>query len=418
MTVGEVRRASGVRRGEDGQSGVTAIAATRPRAVAAVHELPRAVLTDLLASRSPAGGPDAVERALTAADWPALVADANRHTVGVLLLQRLRELGAERALPDGVAAAWEADRRHARLQHILQLRDAHALSAGLTDAGIAHAFMKGFAYRLELYRPSWVRIGGDVDVLIDRRHVARARGIAQDLGFSQARFSDDHQRMWRASQTEIREAEAAHHELAEFNKDHYLDNAPEWLLEPPFVLRSPFAYAYRGRDPVMRSSIDMHWALHFLFEHFDVLEEVHGADAGSGPLPVVSREWSIIFSAFKLYYESFDRPRFGFTHVADLIALSGAPGLRWSLVDDVARGAGIGAALFYTLGACEGLTARRLVPAELMQAWSTVDEPASSRPGSPNLDFGDFVPYLVGRRSAGGIGAPADPAGGAHDVHV
>lgn len=372
-----------------------------------LHDLPRRLLADLLSSSPLAppanGGP--LLSILTDVDWHLVAQEANRHTIGVLLLTRLDELALTHVLPADVARAWEADRRHARLQHLLQLRDALAISAAFTDAGITHAFMKGFAYRTFLYAPAWVRIGGDVDVLIDRAQIPAARTLMHDLGFIQARFLPDHQRFWTASSAEIKEAEDAHHELAEFNKDHILENAPEWLLVPPFERRTPFAYAFRGAEPVMRSSVDVHWALHLLLADFDPLARRHVVEVAGTRLPVLGREWSLIMSAFKLYFEAFDRPRFGLTHIADLVALcTSTEDIDWSLVSEVVARTGLEAALFYTLGACERVVSGALAPARLMDAWAAIGEEASLPLGAANLDFGDFLPYLVGTRTAGALG--------------
>lgn len=366
-----------------------------------LHHLPRRALLGLLTPNSPA---TLLSRADFAdVNWASLAADADRHVVGVMAYQRLLDHGLDDLLPPDVVDRWRADLHHARLQHAIQLQDATAVSQALSARGVAHAFTKGFAYRSWLYSRPWVRIGGDVDLLVGAADLELARWIVAGLGFRQVKFAVDHQRFWHASQEEIASVEAEHYELAEFNTDHFLVNAPEWVGEPPFVARSPFAFGVRAGRPVLHSSVDIHWALHFVFAEFDPLASAQVATpAGGEALPFLGPEWSILISAFKLYFEAFDRPGFGFTHVADLAALlmSDAP-VDWEAIGEIAAATNIGPALLYTLGACRDLIGEDPVPSELTEQWSSVTPEGKAAGDTPNRDFGDFVPYLVGHRSPG-----------------
>jgi hypothetical protein len=345
-------------------------------------------------------------------DWSSLAADADRHNVGVLVRQRLTESGQSQALPDAVAGRWLADAQHAALQHGLQRRDATAVSEALTRAGIRHAALKGFAYASRLYEPSWVRFGGDVDILVDRDNVDRVRRLMGDLGFTQAKFSADHQQYWSATPQEILAVESQHYELAEFNKEIRLQNAPEWLLSPTFTRRSPFGFGANGaQQPVFYSSIDVHWALHFVFANASPLDAVR---EDSGSVPILSHEWNLVFSLFKLYFEAFDRPRFGFTHVADIRALLDSGEIDWDRVDALVSRFGLEAAAYYTIACCESLSAEPSAPQDALRRWSDIGDPQGSS-AAANLDFGDFIPYLTGSRAVAGFGSsdrPRSRAGG------
>jgi len=365
-----------------------------------LFELSRNELRALLRAR-PATSSIAPTRTLAGWDWADLAEDANRHNVGVLVRQRIADAGQQDALPAEVAAAWLADARHAALQHGLQLRDAFAVSEELTRAGIRHAFVKGLAYALSLYEPHWLRFGGDVDLLIDRENVETVRQLMRKFHFAQAKFQEDHQQFWPATAAEIRAVENQHYELAEFNKYVELLSPPPWLLAEPFTPRSPFGFGRHGDRLMFCSSIDAHWALHFLFADSRPLDEVRKLDSG---LPVLSPEWSLVYSVFKLYVEVFDRPRYGFTHVADIVALLNAGGIDWDRLAQLVENHGLQAAAYYTLSACQELADAPTVPDSLIERWSVIAAP-DEQPGK-SIDFGPFVPYLAGSRAAVSLGAP------------
>ncbi|MFL6163798.1 MAG: nucleotidyltransferase family protein [Jatrophihabitantaceae bacterium] len=367
-----------------------------------LYEVPQGALRALLRAR-PVKSVIAANRVLKTWDWQGLADDANGHNVGVLIYQRLTEAGQLDAVPDEVAAAWLADARHAALQHGLQLRDALAVSAEFEREGIRHAFVKGLAYAVSLYEPRWVRFGGDVDVLVDRENIERVRTLMKKFYFTQAKFSPDHQKFWTASPEEIRAVENQHYELAEFNKWVELLDPPEWLLTEPFVPRSPFGFGWRSDKPFFCSSIDVHWALHFLFADSGPLDEVRQTDAG---IPVLSPEWSLIYSIFKLYVEAFDRPRFGFTHVSDIVSLLATDIVDWNKVDQLVQQHGLEAAAYYTLASCQALAGTATVPEQFMQRWSAIAPPDDQQSSRLPIDFGDFVPYLAGDRSVRSLGAP------------
>lgn len=366
-----------------------------------LYELPRDVVAGLLAATPPAKPRGRPLPALKSADWQALAADANRHAVGILVHERLRNHGLDELVPEDVAASWRADSLHAQLQHQLQSRHALEISTIFDERGLEHAFLKGFAYRHAFYDPAWVRVGGDVDVLVRREDVESARAIIKSLGFTQAKFSLDHQRYWRASPLEIAEVEDRHYELAEFNKVVRLTNPPKWLLAAPFVQRSPFAFGTRGSAPVLHSSIDVHWTLHFVFARSQPLDDIHRTMTSEGmSIPVLSVEWNLLFSMFKLYVEVFDRPGFGFTHLSDLIGLLQLnEEIKWDWIYEAVSRHKLEAAAYYTFSAAEQLLDDQFVPAPIMDAWTGIAPPDENPREGPSLDFGNFLPFLVGFRS-------------------
>lgn len=392
---------------------------------ARLHELPGELLALILRSRPPRA-----RGTLTATredvDWEALSRDVASHALVPLVWARLGDLGARAHLPPDVARRWELDARHARLQAAIQTRDAVQVSLALRRRGIRHAFFKGFGYGRWLYQPSWARVGADVDLLIERPAVEAARAAMRELGFVQASATLDYRDFRPATPEEIRSTEAAHHELGQFARAYRLTDAPPWLFAPEWVRRPPYTFEKRGGDVYANVVFDVHWALHFLFEHERPLEGARTVEVPGGRVPVLGTAWSILASAFKLYFEAFDRPYYGFHHLADLAALLGeqpAPE-EWETVAATAGRHDLQPALFYTLSAAERILGRPAIPGPLRREWSvTAPDPATLKDGTEKrtyrapLDFGDFLPYMTGRRVPGRLGelrggerAPLGPA--------
>lgn len=365
-------------------------------------------LLPLLLSAAPGRRPTARLREYVSqlgCGWSGIADDAERHVVSMLLYQRLLEMRLVSNVPGEVLRAWEADARHARLQHAVQLRAAVRISRELTHRSIQHAFLKGFAYRLAYYNPPWVRLGGDIDLLIDPGQVEQVRRAMHDLGFIQASCAHDYQHYRPALPHEIAYTESRHHEMGQFVRNFRIHGTVPWLLSEPFRQRVPFAFEALASGPTVHCCIDIHWALHFIFTAARPLASVHSVQVPGTDirLPVLSREWNIIFSAFKLYIEAFERPRFGFAQLVDLIALA-RDEPDWKSISRLADEFKLDAALYYTLSAAEKLAARSLVPIDILADWAA----RGPRPGegpdndsAATLDFGDFTPFLVGARVPG-----------------
>jgi len=326
-----------------------------------LHELPRPWLQALLAS---AGGICPAPPHLQI-DWAGVATDAASHAIGVLVWNRLRDLNATSLLPASVQLAWEADNRHARLQTILQERDAREISAALIGAGVRHAFLKGATYRSWLYDPPWGRAGADLDLLIDRCDVERVRSTMLALGFHHASSTIDYRHFRPATAAQVGETESAHYELAQLVRTSRLTNVPDWLLGGAFVRRPPFTFEARDGHIDFHTVVDIHWTVHFTFAAERPLDTIVAAGRA---LPRLSTGWNLVTTAFKLYYEAFDRPYYGFHHLADLAAmLQTQPSAEdWRLVDGLVQRHGLWAPLFYTLAAAASLTSATGTPDELL----------------------------------------------------
>jgi hypothetical protein len=370
-----------------------------------IEHLPPALFRALLwAETLPSQMASAAQKAAQGAviDWGAIVEALDASGVGPLAITRMKELGVADKIDPQAARRWEADRLHAELQCSLQRRDAVRVTEHLTKLGIRHAFLKGFVVREWLYEPSWVRASSDSDLLIGPEDIERTRAALLDLGFVQASRTDDFRQFRPARPEEIAATEDEHYELAQFARILRLANPPDWLFGPDFRREAPSAFEQLPDGPILNSVIDVHWALHFLFADdrpLDTLTKVRSRDGGL-EIPTISLEWHVLYTAFKLYFESFDRPGWGLHMLADLATLLRAGrSVDWNWLEVQAAKKDLDAMLFFTLSAAERLAGQAFAPADMMERLATGDV---ERPedGETELDLGDFMPYVLRRRLA------------------
>jgi len=379
----------------------------------ALTELPTPLVRALLAARPlSAQDREEVRRVAESAaiDWRGVARTVDASGVGPLALTRMHELGLAGHLDPQTSREWEADRLHAQLQCVLQREDALRVTRALTEAGVRHAFLKGLALREWLYEPLWVRAGSDSDILVDLQDVETTRSVLLSLGFVQASRDKDFTNFRPATPLEIWITESQHYELAQFARDFRLRNPPEWLFSPDYKRQAPSAFEMLPDGPVLHSVIDVHWLLHFLFEGERPLDRVEWLETSTGDaeLPTLPLEWHIFFTAFKLYFEALDRPGWGLHLLADLAALLQVrppDDVDWEWLDSRVELHEMEAAFFYTLSAAERVAGQALVPDEFLRRWAAI-EPRDSDDTRPNLDFGDFLPHVLGRRLPGSFLAP------------
>lgn len=379
--------------------------------VSRMHELPVGVLKRLISS-TPSTGSCIAKKYFANFDgvnWNKVVEDVRAHTLGPLFYQRLLELDALDGLPPPLKRVLEADAKHAELQSILQRKDVRRISNALSDLGIVHAFIKGAAFREKFYNPSWTRIGADIDLLVERSMIETARQALFALGFSHASSSIDYREFRSASFKQVKETEEAHYELAQFVKSYRLKNIPSWLFNEHFKRRPPFTFEKTGDHTFFHAVVDVHWALHFSFQTEMPLKNIVYTKCEGSSIPILNTAWNIFASVFKLYFEAFERPYYGFHHLADLCALvdTGPAIADWNLLDDLIHKYGLQAAAYYTLSAVSELDSAQNIPSELMEKWAKTAPSPDHMPDhllkwtyhSP-LDLGDFMPYLTGSRSS------------------
>ena len=125
-------------------------------------------------------------------DWEALRQDANRQAVGVLVLQRLQELGWGRFVAPQTLARWRADARHAELQYRLQRADAVQISDALGAARRPPRLRQGRGYREQFYRPAGRGCAAMRTCWSTRPISELVRALMHDLGFQHAACTLDY----------------------------------------------------------------------------------------------------------------------------------------------------------------------------------------------------------------------------------
>ena len=336
-------------------------------------------------------------------DWEAVLADARRHALGVLVYQRMVENGWTTCLSRSAREACEVEDLHARLQNTVQRRAALIISTDLERASIRHAFFKGFSQRERFFRPPHVRLCGDLDLLIDRSAVESVRRLMQRAGFAQAACDLGYKRFRPATAWEIAYTEMNHYEMAQFAKSYRLVNRPDWLMRDGFVPHEPLTYEYEGGEIRLHVVVDFHWALHFLLAAESPLDSrQHFTTPDGHRVATLSDEWNILTTCFKLYFEAFDRPHYGLHHLVDLAAImtTAAAAIDWPFIEKVIQKYRLEAAGFYVLSAAERLAGLSLVPKALLRRLERIDlcREVDGRLSAPETEYGDFVPHMLGRR--------------------
>lgn len=299
--------------------------------------------------------------------WDVLAPELDAHTAGPLVLARACELGLASTVPADVRARWAAQQLHARLQRAVQGGLVRRVSAELGRQGVRHAWMKGVAVQARYYRPAWARVAGDCDLLVTRRDAGRARVVLRRLGFEHATCTVGCRDYRVAAGHEVAGAEARHHELAQLVHDVRLHGWDGALLAAPFVSRPPFAFEVTRAGAVLHAHVDVHWALH---PHLAAADPLATAELSSaGAVPLLGREWSLLFTGFKVYFEAGTDDGTRLVHLVDLAAQA-RDRPDWSLVDALARRFGVHHALLHALDAAGRLVGDSLAPPGLTDAWA------------------------------------------------
>lgn len=370
------------------------------KGISSLAELPGEFLA-VLFSAEPYNAPI---RSQPQVEWTAIAAEAAKHGIGLLLYQRLIEMGLADYLDAGTAGAWQADARHSLLQCNIQRSDAIEISDEFQRCKIPHAFLKGFVFRELWYRPTWVRPASDLDILVHPSDTERARAAMFRIGFDHATRTWDFREFRPATEEEIRRVEKTHHELAQFARSCRLSNPPDWLFQPEFARGAPFTFEKLQQGPVFHSVVDIHWALHLAFVDESPLDDLTWVPCATGsPIPMLSHDWQLLFLIFKLYFEAFDEPRKGLHKLIDLAALlknAAKSEIDWNWIDLAIERYQFEAAAFYTLSAAERITGEQLLPHDFLSKYRRMKPRTKgvSKDEFPDLDYGDFLPSVFGRR--------------------
>lgn len=112
-------------------------------------------------------------------DWNAFLATARRHRIEALAWQAVRELNP----PPPVADELAADSRRIVEQGLRSAAECSALRRSFAEAGIDILFVKGLTLGKLAYRHPFVKMGWDIDLLIDSATVGAAGELLASMDY-------------------------------------------------------------------------------------------------------------------------------------------------------------------------------------------------------------------------------------------
>lgn len=128
-------------------------------------------------------GGDRLGKLTARADWPAFLATCRRHRVQGLAWRALSGLGLDRGMAPPVRLALQADARAIAQQGLRLASDSVRLAQGFAGAGIRVLFLKGLTIGALAYGDPFVKMGWDIDILVDPADIGRAASLLQEMGF-------------------------------------------------------------------------------------------------------------------------------------------------------------------------------------------------------------------------------------------
>lgn len=143
-----------------------------------------AALRDWLAAALRSGRPPPLSDSVTGKQ---LLEAAEREGVTALLEARLRTEGGWAALTDDQRDALQAQARGLAAQWLLRANELRQIEQVLAAAGLRALLLKGAALSLWLYPQPFLRMGGDIDLLLDSAEAtAQAETELAPLGYARA----------------------------------------------------------------------------------------------------------------------------------------------------------------------------------------------------------------------------------------
>ena len=113
--------------------------------------------------------------------WPRFVRTARFHRVQGLVWKSLASLG--KAVPADVATQLAADAREIAAANPRIVLESRELRATFAQAGVAMLFVKGLTVGSLAYGDPWLKMGWDIDVLIDGADIDEAAALLAARGY-------------------------------------------------------------------------------------------------------------------------------------------------------------------------------------------------------------------------------------------
>jgi hypothetical protein len=120
---------------------------------------------------------------LSAAEWRELAAFATWHRVAPLLYHKLRERGLDGLCPEPVLELLRETYRQNALRNLRLYHELGSILAALAEVGIPAIVLKGGFLAQAVYQDDALRPMLDLDLLIRKEHLSKARDILLGLNF-------------------------------------------------------------------------------------------------------------------------------------------------------------------------------------------------------------------------------------------
>jgi hypothetical protein len=133
--------------------------------------------------------------------WESVVERAVNHRVAFFLHRHLDTLFPADSIPESVRQSLNDHLRRQTIRALLLLGHQRQLATELDRAGIPAVWLKGLALSEQLYGRFESRDCEDLDLLLERQHLAAAEDVLRDLGYQsapglQSHPVSEHHRAW------------------------------------------------------------------------------------------------------------------------------------------------------------------------------------------------------------------------------
>ena len=130
-----------------------------------------------------AGDASAIQRRCATVDWGRFIRVARYHRVQALVWHGLRS--AKTDIPPEIAATLRSDAELIAAENLRIALESHELRARFEEAGLAFLFVKGLTVGRLAYGNPMLKMGWDIDLLVDRAQVEEAADLLGERGYRQ-----------------------------------------------------------------------------------------------------------------------------------------------------------------------------------------------------------------------------------------
>lgn len=287
----------------------------------------------------------------------------------------------------------------------IQRRAAHALLRELDASGVYTVVMKGAEIVERFFGGHGLTFLNDVDLLVARDDIQAIKRILYANGYAQHLFNRDRQALLPRDVREIAEIEAAHYELAPFNRLEEIELDDD---EAAFVRAWDWHPVWAvGQRFFVVAEFDVHYAVAFDVPGEEFFPRCVPSALGAGrSMSLADQLW---FVTSRFYNEVGASGKATLRDIAYLTAVLAGGGIDWDVVVDAAERYDLRPSLYYYFCFADWLAGGGVLPSWVVQRL---------RPslGARGRDWGWQLAKLIGSDetfspAVAGTFAPAQDAG-------